>query len=165
MIEKEFCDEEEDEDMKCPFCGEENTKVIDSRPADDNSSIRRRRQCEQCNKRFTTYEKLETIPLVVMKKDMAREPYDRSKIERGLFRSCTKLPISIDRINEVVDDIENEIFNLGEKEVSSKYIGERVMEHLKELDPVAYVRFASIYREFKDVNTFMNEIKKILDNQ
>lgn len=151
--------------MKCPFCGEDNTKVIDSRPADDNSSIRRRRQCDKCDKRFTTYEKLETIPLTVIKKDMVREPYDRSKIERGLYRSCTKLPISIDCINEVVDRIETEIFNLGEKEVSSQYIGEIVMEKLKGLDPVAYVRFASIYREFKDVNTFMDEIKKILDNQ
>ncbi len=151
--------------MKCPFCGEENTKVIDSRPADDNSSIRRRRQCEKCDKRFTTYEKLETIPLVVIKKDMTREPYDRSKIERGLFRSCTKLPISIDQINQVVDSVETEIFNLEKKEVPSQYIGEVVMERLKDLDPVAYVRFASIYREFKDVNTFMDEIKKILDNQ
>lgn len=151
--------------MKCPFCGEENTKVIDSRPADDNSSIRRRRQCEKCDKRFTTYEKLETIPLVVIKKDLAREPYDRSKIERGLFRSCTKLPISADQINQIVDSVETEIFNLEKKEVPSQYIGEVVMECLKELDPVAYVRFASIYREFKDVNTFMDEIKKILDNQ
>ncbi len=151
--------------MKCPFCGEENTKVIDSRPADDNSSIRRRRQCEKCDKRFTTYEKLEAIPLVVIKKDMTREPYDRSKIERGLFRSCTKLPISIDQINQVVDSVETEIFNLEKKEVPSQYIGEVVMERLKGLDPVAYVRFASIYREFKDVNTFMDEIKKILDNQ
>ncbi len=151
--------------MKCPFCGEENTKVIDSRPADDNSSIRRRRQCEKCDKRFTTYEKLETIPLVIIKKDMTREPYDRSKIEGGLFRSCTKLPISVDQINKTVDSIETEIFNLGEKEVSSQRIGEIVMERLKVLNPVAYVRFASIYREFKDVNTFMDEIKKILDNQ
>lgn len=151
--------------MKCPYCGEENTKVIDSRPADDNSSIRRRRQCEKCDKRFTTYEKLETIPLVIIKKDMTREPYDRSKIERGLFRSCTKLPISVDQINKTVDGIETEIFNLGEKEVSSQRIGEIVMERLKTLNPVAYVRFASIYREFKDVNTFMDEIKKILDNQ
>ena len=148
--------------MKCPFCGEENTKVIDSRPADDNSSIRRRRQCEKCDKRFTTYEKLETIPLVVIKKDLAREPYDRSKIERGLFRSCTKLPISVDQINQIVDSVETEIFNLEKKEVPSQYIGEVVMERLKELDPVAYVRFASVYREFKDVNTFMEELGKLL---
>ena len=151
--------------MKCPFCGEENTKVIDSRPADDNNSIRRRRQCEKCSKRFTTYEKVETIPLIVIKKDMVREVYDRSKIEQGIFRSCTKLPISVDQINGVVDSIETEIFNLGEKEVSSQCIGEIVMARLKDVHPVAYVRFASIYREFKDVNTFMDEIKKILDNQ
>lgn len=151
--------------MKCPFCGEENTKVIDSRPTDDNSSIRRRRQCEKCEKRFTTYEKLEAIPLVVIKKDLAREPYDRSKIEQGIFRSCTKLPISVAQIGEIVDSIETEIFNFGEKEVSSQRIGEIVMERLKKINPVAYVRFASIYREFKDVNTFMDEIKKILDNQ
>lgn len=139
--------------------------MIDSRPADDNSSIRRRRQCEKCSKRFTTYEKLETIPLIVIKKDMAREMYDRSKVEQGIFRSCTKLPISVDQINEIVDRIETEIFNLGEKEVSSQTIGEIVMAYLKDVHPVAYVRFASIYREFKDVNTFMDEIKKILDNQ
>ena len=105
----------EDKGVKCPYCNEQDTKVIDSRPADDNSSIRRRRQCEKCDKRFTTYEKLETIPLVVIKKDLAREPYDRSKIERGLFRSCTKLPISVDQINQIVDSVETEIFNLEKK--------------------------------------------------
>ncbi|ROR30750.1 transcriptional repressor NrdR [Mobilisporobacter senegalensis] len=150
--------------MKCPFCGEDNTRVIDSRPADDNNSIRRRRQCDECSKRFTTYEKVESIPLVVIKKDDIREPYDRSKIEAGIFRSCHKRPISVDQINALVDDIENTIFNLEEKEISSSIIGEIVMDKLKELDPVAYVRFASVYREFKDVNTFMNELKKILDN-
>ena len=144
--------------MKCPFCAEENTKVIDSRPADDNNSIRRRRQCEKCGKRFTTYEKLETIPLVVIKKDQMREPYDRSKIERGVFRSCIKRPIS-------VDSVESAVFNLGEKEVESKKIGEILMDKLQQLDPVAYVRFASVYREFKDVNTFMDEIKKLLEKQ
>lgn len=151
--------------MKCPFCAEENTKVIDSRPADDNNSIRRRRQCEKCGKRFTTYEKLETIPLVVIKKDQMREPYDRSKIERGVFRSCIKRPISVDQINELVDSVESEVFNLGEKEVESKKIGEILMDKLQQLDPVAYVRFASVYREFKDVNTFMDEIKKLLEKQ
>jgi transcriptional repressor NrdR len=150
--------------MKCPFCGKENTRVIDSRPADDNSSIRRRRQCDECNKRFTTYEKVEAIPLVVIKKDNNRESYDRSKIEAGVFRSCHKRPISVDQINALVDDIENTIFNKEEKEIPSSVIGEIVMDKLKELDPVAYVRFASVYREFKDVNTFMNELKKILDN-
>ena len=149
--------------MKCPFCGEANTKVIDSRPADDNSSIRRRRQCEKCKKRFTTYEKLETIPLVVIKKDLAREPYDRSKLEQGIFRSCTKLPISVGQIMELVDSIETEIFNMEEKEVASTVIGEIVMDKLKDLEAVAYVRFASVYREFKDINTFMDELKKILD--
>lgn len=151
--------------MKCPFCAEENTKVIDSRPADDNNSIRRRRQCEKCGKRFTTYEKLETIPLVVIKKDRMREPYDRSKIERGVFRSCIKRPISVDQINELVDSVESVVFNLGEKEVESKKIGEILMDKLQQLDPVAYVRFASVYREFKDVNTFMDEIKKLLEKQ
>ncbi len=149
--------------MKCPFCSEENTKVIDSRPADDNNSIRRRRQCEKCSKRFTTYEKLEAIPLVVIKKDMMREPYDRAKIETGVFRSCIKRPISVDQITELVDSVESAVFNLEEKEIKSSKIGEILMERLKELDPVAYVRFASVYREFKDVNTFMDEIKKILD--
>ncbi len=150
--------------MKCPFCGKENTRVIDSRPSDDNNSIRRRRQCDECNKRFTTYEKLEAIPLVVIKKDNNRESYDRSKIEAGVFRSCHKRPISVDQINQLVDEIETAIFNREEKEVHSSVIGEIVMDKLKELDPVAYVRFASVYREFKDVNTFMNELKKILDN-
>jgi transcriptional repressor NrdR len=149
--------------MKCPFCGEENTKVIDSRPADDGSSIRRRRQCERCEKRFTTYEKLEAIPLIVIKKDQAREPYDRSKLEKGVFRSCIKRPISVDQINALVDSVEATILNLGEKEVSSSQIGEILMDKLQKLDPVAYVRFASVYREFKDVNTFMEEIKKILE--
>ncbi|MGB8455746.1 MAG: transcriptional regulator NrdR [Anaerocolumna sp.] len=150
--------------MKCPFCGKENTRVIDSRPADDNSSIRRRRQCDECSKRFTTYEKVEAIPLVVIKKDNNREPYDRSKIEAGVFRSCHKRPISVGQINALVDEVENAIFNLEEKEVPSSIIGEILMDKLKDLDPVAYVRFASVYREFKDVNTFMNELKKILDN-
>ena len=150
--------------MKCPFCGKENTRVIDSRPADDGSSIRRRRQCDECTKRFTTYEKVEAIPLVVIKKDDNREPYDRTKIETGVFRSCHKRPISITQINALVDEIENAVFNLEEKEVPSSTIGEIVMDKLKDLDSVAYVRFASVYREFKDVNTFMHEIKKILDN-
>lgn len=150
--------------MKCPFCGDVNTRVIDSRPSDESSSIRRRRQCDECSKRFTTYEKIESIPLVVIKKDNIREPYDRAKIEAGIFRSCHKRPISVDQINQLVDEIETVIFNLEEKEVYSSAIGEIVMDKLKELDPVAYVRFASVYREFKDVNTFMNELKKILDN-
>ena len=149
--------------MKCPFCGRENTKVIDSRPADDNSSIRRRRQCDACGKRFTTYEKVETIPLIVIKKDDNREPYDRDKIQGGILRSCHKRPVSANQITELIEEIETQIFNMEEKEISSSTIGEIVMDKLKDVDQVAYVRFASGYREFKDVNTFMNEIKKILD--
>lgn len=149
--------------MKCPYCSSENTRVIDSRPADDNSSIRRRRLCDECGKRFTTYEKVETIPLIVIKKDNNREQYDRSKIEAGILRACHKRPISADQINQLVDDIETEIFNREEKEISSSAIGEIVMDKLKDLEAVAYVRFASVYREFKDINTFMNELKKILD--
>ncbi len=149
--------------MKCPFCSMDNTRVIDSRPADDNNSIRRRRQCDDCNRRFTTYEKIESIPLVVIKKDNNREPYDRSKIESGVFRSCHKRPISVDQMTTLVDEVENAIFNREDKEIPSNIIGEILMDKLKELDAVAYVRFASVYREFKDVNTFMNELKKILD--
>ena len=149
--------------MKCPFCGEENTKVIDSRQAEENNSIRRRRQCEVCGKRFTTYEKVETIPLIVIKKDDNREPYDRSKIERGIVRSCHKRPVSYYQIVSTVEEIEAEIFNKEEKEISSNEIGEIVMDKIKELDQVAYVRFASVYREFKDVNTFMDELKKFLN--
>ena len=149
--------------MKCPFCGKENTRVIDSRPADDGDSIRRRRQCDACDKRFTTYEKVETIPLVVIKKDNIREPYDRAKIESGIFRSCHKRPISVDQITKLVDAVETEIFSREEKEIPSSAIGQIVMKHLKELDDVAYVRFASVYREFKDVNTFMDELKQVLN--
>ncbi len=148
--------------MKCPFCNKDNTRVIDSRPSDENNSIRRRRQCDACNRRFTTYEKVETIPLVVIKKDNNRESYDRSKIEAGVFRSCHKRPISIDQITALVDEVETQIFNREDKEIPSHVIGEILMDKLKDLDPVAYVRFASVYREFKDVNTFMEEIKKIL---
>lgn len=149
--------------MKCPFCSHENTRVIDSRPAEDNNSIRRRRVCDVCNKRFTTYEKVETIPLIIIKKDDNREAYDRSKIEAGVLRACHKRPVSADSINVLVDEVETEIFNREEKEIHSRVIGELVMNKLKDLDAVAYVRFASVYREFKDVNTFMNELKKVLD--
>ena len=148
--------------MKCPYCGEENTKVIDSRPAEENNAIRRRRQCEVCKKRFTTYEKVESIPLIVIKKDNIREPYDRSKIEAGILRSCHKRPVSYEQIVSAVEDVENAVFNMEQKEVSSAVIGELVMDRLKKLDQVAYVRFASVYREFKDVNTFMDELKKFL---
>ncbi len=149
--------------MNCPFCSHENTRVIDSRPADENNSIRRRRVCDDCNKRFTTYEKIETIPLIIIKKDNNRETYDRAKIEAGVLRACHKRPISVDKMNQLVDEIEIEIFNREEKEIPSQMIGELVMEKLKDLDAVAYVRFASVYREFKDINTFMDELKKVLD--
>ena len=149
--------------MKCPFFFFFNTRVIDSRPADDNNSIRRRRLCDDCGKRFTTYEKVETIPLIVIKKDNAREQYDRSKIEAGVLRACHKRPISVNQINPLVDEVETEIFNRQEKEIPSTLIGEIVMDKIKNLDSVAYVRFASVYREFKDVNTFMSELKKMLD--
>lgn len=149
--------------MKCPFCSSEDTRVIDSRPADEGSSIRRRRVCDECGKRFTTYEKVETIPLIVIKKDNNREAYDRTKIEGGVWRACHKRPVSVDDINRLVDEVETEVFGREEKEVQSQVIGELVMNKLKDLDAVAYVRFASVYREFKDVNTFMDELKKILD--
>ena len=148
--------------MKCPFCSHENTRVIDSRPADENNSIRRRRACDECGKRFTTYEKVETIPLIVIKKDNNRETYDRSKIEAGILRACHKRPISVDQINSLVDAVETSVFNREEKEISSGVIGEIVMNKLKDLDTVAYVRFASVYREFKDINTFLDELKKVM---
>ena len=149
--------------MKCPFCGHENTRVIDSRPAEDNNSIRRRRICDECDKLFTTYEKVETIPLIVIKKDNNRETFDRSKIEAGVLRACHKRPISASQIKQLVDEVETEIFSMEEKEIPSRVIGEIVMNKLKNLEAVAYVRFASVYREFKDVNTFVDELKKFLD--
>lgn len=148
--------------MKCPFCNQENTRVIDSRPVPDNNSIRRRRQCDECGKRFTTYEKIETIPLTVIKKDQSREQYDRMKIQDGIMRACYKRPISVKTIENLMDEIETEIFNKEEKEVPSTLIGEIVMDKLKELDAVAYVCFASVYREFKDIDTFMDELKKMM---
>ena len=148
--------------MKCPFCNQDNTRVVDSRPAEDNTAIRRRRMCDACGKRFTTYEKVETIPLIVIKKDQNREQFDRSKIEAGVLRACHKRPVSAEQIHRLVDDVETEVFNLEEREIPSSVIGEIVMDKLKDLEAVAYVRFASVYREFKDVNTFMDELKKIL---
>ena len=148
--------------MKCPFCNQDNTRVVDSRPADDNTAIRRRRMCDACGKRFTTYEKVETIPLIVIKKDQNREQFDRSKIEAGVLRACHKRPVSAEQIHRLVDDVETEVFNLEEREIPSSVIGEIVMDKLKDLEAVAYVRFASVYREFKDVNTFMDELKKML---
>ncbi|MBR1853377.1 MAG: transcriptional repressor NrdR [Lachnospiraceae bacterium] len=149
--------------MKCPFCSHENTRVIDSRPAEDNNSIRRRRVCDECGKRFTTYEKIETIPLIVIKKDNNRETYDRAKLEGGVLRACHKRPVSAQQITALVDAVETEIFNLEDREISSQVVGELVMNKIKDLDAVAYVRFASVYREFKDVNTFMDELKKFLN--
>lgn len=148
--------------MKCPFCSHENTRVIDSRPAEENNSIRRRRVCDECGKRFTTYEKVETIPLIIMKKDNNREAYDRSKIEAGVIRACHKRPVSASDITQLVDEVELDVFNMEEKEIPSRVIGELVMNKLKDLEAVAYVRFASVYREFKDINTFMDELKSVL---
>ena len=148
--------------MKCPFCGAELTKVVDSRPSDDNNSIRRRRQCESCGRRFTTYEKLETFPIMVIKKDNNREPYDRAKIEAGVLRACHKRPVSIQQVNQLIDEVENKIFSMDVKEVPSSVIGEMVMDKLKDLEAVAYVRFASVYREFTDVDTFAEELSKLM---
>ena len=148
--------------MKCPACAFPESKVIDSRPVDEGNSIRRRRECLSCGKRFTTYEKIETIPLIIIKKDNNRETYDRAKVEAGVLRACHKRPVSAQQITRLVDEVENDIFSREDKEISSDVIGELVMNKLKEVDAVAYVRFASVYREFKDVNTFMDELKKIL---
>lgn len=149
--------------MKCPFCGGDNTRVVDSRPVEDTNSIRRRRMCESCGQRFTTYEKVETIPLTVIKKDQNREQYNRSKIQDGILRACYKRPIPVTEIEDLIDSIEGDIFDQADKEISSSRIGEIVMEHLQSLDAVAYVRFASVYREFKDVSTFMEELKKFME--
>ena len=149
--------------MKCPYCGSEETRVTDSRPVEESNSIRRRRQCDSCGKRFTTYEKIETIPLVVIKKDHTRQQYDRAKIEAGVMRAFYKRPIPVDEIKKMIDRVETELYNQGGGEVKSAEIGEKIMDGLKELDPVAYVRFASVYREFKDVGTFMDELKKIIN--
>ena len=151
--------------MKCPYCGSDATRVIDSRPADDNTSIRRRRLCDECKKRFTTYEKVETIPLIIIKKDNTREQYDRSKIEAGILRACHKRPVSINQIGEIIDSVEAEIFGREDKEIPSSVIGELLMDKLKDVDAVAYVRFASVYREFKDVHTFMQELTKMLETE
>ena len=148
--------------MKCPYCGNPDTRVVDSRPVDDNSSIRRRRVCDDCGKRFTSYERVETVPLVVIKKDKTREIFDRSKIEAGLIRACHKRPVSAQQIRELVDAVESEVISRGEREIPSTESGEMVMSGVKELDPVAYVRFASVYREFKDVDSFMDELKTFL---
>ena len=148
--------------MKCPFCNYADTKVIDSRAQDDNSAIRRRRQCEHCGKRFTTYERIDTIPITVIKRDGTRELFDKTKLLGGIMKSCNKRPVSVKQIESLVDDIENTLIGNGEKEVESKILGNMVMDRLKDLDEVAYVRFASVYRQFKDINTFIDELEKLL---
>ena len=148
--------------MKCPYCGFDESKVIDSRPVEENSSIRRRRECLKCNKRFTTYEIIESLPIIVIKKDKSRETFNRDKLMTGLLRACEKRPVSFDTLDNMIDEIEIIIQNSLDREVSSERIGELVMEKLKKIDEVAYVRFASVYRQFKDINTFMNELNKLL---
>ena len=151
--------------MKCPFCDFYDSKVIDSRPTDEGQAIRRRRECIRCAKRFTTYEKVEKMPLLIVKKDGTREAYDRNKVLNGILKACEKRPVSLETIEEMVDDIEKHLYNSLDKEVTSQYIGEIIMNKLKDIDEVAYVRFASVYRQFKDINTFMEELKKILDEE
>jgi len=151
--------------MKCPFCGHEEDRVIDSRPTDEGTSIRRRRECTNCLKRFTTYEKVENLPLIVIKKDKTRQIFSREKILNGLLRACEKRPVSISDLEKLVDEIESKIYNTMQKEITSQEIGEMVMAGLKKLDEVAYVRFASVYRQFKDINTFMEELRKLLDEK
>lgn len=148
--------------MKCPFCNFEESKVIDSRPTDEGQKIRRRRECLQCSKRFTTYEIIESLPIIVIKKDKSRETFNREKLMTGLLRACEKRPVSFDALDNMIDEIEAIIQNSLDREVSSVRIGELVMEKLKNLDEVAYVRFASVYRQFKDINTFMSELNKLL---
>ncbi len=149
--------------MKCPFCGFEESKVIDSRPTDEGEKIRRRRECMSCTKRFTTYEIIESVPIVVVKKDgKSREVFDRAKLFNGIMRACEKRPVSVDDIENAINEIEAEIQNSLDREVTSVRIGELVMDKLKDIDEVAYVRFASVYRQFKDINTFMSELKKLL---
>lgn len=148
--------------MKCPYCGFEDGKVIDSRPTEDGNAIRRRRECMNCQRRFTTYETLETISLAVVKADNSRQPYDRSKVLRGIMRACEKRPVTLLQMEKIADDIESELYQSMEKEVTSLEIGEKVMMHLKEIDEVAYVRFASVHKRFSDIETFMRELQKLI---
>ncbi len=150
--------------MKCPFCGFEESKVIDSRPTDEGQRIRRRRECLKCGRRFTTYEVVESLPIIVIKKDKSREAFNRDKLMTGLLRACEKRPVSIDTLDKMIDEIESVLQNSLDREVSSEKIGQLVMEKLKKIDEVAYVRFASVYRQFKDINTFMRELNKLLQN-
>jgi len=151
--------------MKCPYCGYEESKVIDSRPADEGERIRRRRECLKCGKRFTTHEVIETVPIIVVKRDKSREVFDRNKLTAGLLRACEKRPVSIDQIEKMVDNIESQLQQSLDREVTSMAIGELTMEQLKNVDEVAYVRFASVYRQFKDINTFMDELNKLLQEK
>ena len=151
--------------MKCPYCNFTESKVIDSRPVDDSSSIRRRRECLKCNKRFTTYETLETIALVVIKRDLSRQPYDRKKVLAGLMRACEKRPVSLAQMESIADDIESELYQMMVREVESNTIGEKIMEKLRDLDEVAYVRFASVYKRFNDLETFMDELNELIQNK
>ena len=151
--------------MKCPYCSFEESKVIDSRPADDGERIRRRRECLNCGKRFTAHEVIETVPIIVVKRDKSREVFDRNKLTAGLLRACEKRPVSIAAIESMVDDIEAKLQNSLDREVTSKLIGEYAMELLKNVDEVSYVRFASVYRQFKDINTFMEELNKLLKDK
>ncbi|MBQ8304317.1 MAG: transcriptional regulator NrdR [Clostridia bacterium] len=151
--------------MKCPYCGFEESKVIDSRPTDEGEKIRRRRECLNCTKRFTTYEQIESLPIMVIKKDKTRETFNRDKLLTGMLRACEKRPVSIDQMESMIDEIETTIQNTLDREVTSEKIGELVMDKLKSVDEVAYVRFASVYRQFKDINTFMSELNKLLKNQ
>ncbi len=151
--------------MKCPYCGYQESKVVDSRHSDDNTSIRRRRECLSCQKRFTTYEIVESLPMIVVKKDNSRQSFDRNKILNGMVRACEKRPVSMADMERVADEIEQIVQNSLDREVSTTHIGELVMERLKPLDEVAYVRFASVYRQFKDINSFMHELNKILQEK
>lgn len=151
--------------MKCPYCGYSESKVIDSRPTEDGASIRRRRECLKCQKRFTTYEKLETLSLIVVKQDNSRQPYDREKIVRGLIRACEKRPITYAQMEELADRVESELYQMMSREVTSTEIGERVMNHLKELDEVAYVRFASVHKHFSDIYSFMTALQELLEER
>lgn len=151
--------------MKCPFCGYEESKVIDSRPADEGERIRRRRECLKCGKRFTTYEVIETVPIIVVKKDKSREAFDRSKLMRGILRACEKRPVPFESIEKMVDEIEGMLQNSLDREVTSTLIGQYAMEKLKDIDEVSYVRFASVYRQFRDINTFMDELNKLLKDR
>ena len=148
--------------MKCPYCGYKESKVVDSRPAEEGSSIRRRRECLSCEKRFTTYETVESLPLVVIKKDGSRQSFDRSTVLRGMIRACEKRPVSFDELERISEEIEQNLQNSLEREVSTEAIGEQVMDKLRSVDEVAYVRFASVYRQFKDIDTFMHELNKLL---